>query len=98
MSNVITLRVPDSLHERIKKLAKDNGVSLNQYVQLALAEKLAREETLQMVEGRFNDLEQYINIMLLKRETEYDKRFQDAIRQVNGRYQLIEKTVRRYKG
>ena len=51
MSNVITLRVPESLYARAKKLAKDDGISLNQYVQMALNEKLAREETMQLVEG-----------------------------------------------
>jgi hypothetical protein len=27
MSNVITLRVPESLYQRVKKLAKDDGIS-----------------------------------------------------------------------
>ena len=43
MSTTITLRVPESLYAEVKRLAKDKGVSLNQYVQTALAEKLAQE-------------------------------------------------------
>ncbi len=58
MSNVVALRLPESHYQRSKKMAKDEGISLNQYAQLTLAEKLAREETLQMLEGRFNTLEQ----------------------------------------
>lgn len=95
MSNVITLRVPESLSERVRKMAKDEGVSLNQYVQMALAEKLAREETLQMVEGRFNNLEQTVLTTIVKRELEFDKRFADQIRIANGRYQVIEGLLRR---
>ena len=36
MINVITLRVSEPLFARVKKLAKEDGISLNQYVQMAL--------------------------------------------------------------
>ena len=31
MSNVLSLRIPKSLHEEVKELAHDEGVSLNQF-------------------------------------------------------------------
>jgi len=40
MSN-ITLRLPESLHNRLRELASREGVSMNQFVTLALAEKLS---------------------------------------------------------
>lgn len=94
MSNVITLRVPESLYERVKKLAKEDGISLNQYVQMALTEKLAREETLQMIEGRFNKLDEDLKVIVVKREFEFEKWFEKEITTVNRRYALIEKQLR----
>jgi hypothetical protein len=91
MSNVITLRVPESLYERTKKLAEDDGISLNQYVQLALAEKVSREQVLDMVEGRFNKLEQALIIMILERELEIDATLKEEFQRFNRRYTRLEK-------
>ena len=49
MSN-LTVRLPDSLHEKLKEFAKADGVSINQFMVLAAAEKmsaLATEDFLQ---------------------------------------------------
>ena len=40
MSN-LTVRLPDSLHEKLKELAKADGVSINQFMVLAAAEKMS---------------------------------------------------------
>lgn len=37
----VTLRLPESLHNRARELAKEDGVSMNQFIMLALAEKVA---------------------------------------------------------
>ncbi len=37
----ISLRVPDSLHKAVRELAKQEGSSINHFVTLALAEKVA---------------------------------------------------------
>lgn len=95
MSNVITLRVPESLYARVKKLAKDDGISLNQYVQMALTEKLAREETMQMMEGRFNKLDGDLKVMCLTRELDFEEKFKKEMRRVDGRYRMIEREARR---
>lgn len=95
MSNVITLRVPESLYVRVKKLAKGDGVSLNQYVQMALTEKLAREEAMEMLEGRFNQLEDGVKEMMLKREIEFEEWFERQIKVVNSRYSMIQSELRR---
>jgi hypothetical protein len=39
--STLNLRLPDSLHEEIKKLARREGISVNQLVSAAVAEKLA---------------------------------------------------------
>jgi len=39
--STISLRLPDSLHEGVRKLAKQDNVSINQFVATALAEKMS---------------------------------------------------------
>jgi hypothetical protein len=39
--STISLRLPDSLHETVRKLAEQENVSINQFITLALAEKVS---------------------------------------------------------
>lgn len=39
--STISLRLPESLHKRVKDLAKREGVSINQLVNSALTEKIS---------------------------------------------------------
>ncbi|MGQ0602067.1 MAG: toxin-antitoxin system HicB family antitoxin [Anaerolineales bacterium] len=39
--STISLRLPDSLHKQVRKLAEQESVSINQLITLALAEKLS---------------------------------------------------------
>ncbi len=41
----ISIRLPDSLHEEIRKLAERENISINQLATLAIAEKIAALET-----------------------------------------------------
>ncbi len=43
--STFSLRLPDSLHEAAKRIAKRDKTSLNQLITLALAEKLSALET-----------------------------------------------------
>ena len=43
--SAISVRLPDSLHRRVKALAARDNVSINQLITLALAEKLSALET-----------------------------------------------------
>ena len=40
----LSLRLPDSLHRKIRELAKEEGISINQFITTALAEKLSAIE------------------------------------------------------
>jgi uncharacterized protein (DUF1778 family) len=44
--SALTIRLPDSVHLRIKELAARDGVSLNQFIASAAAEKMASVMTL----------------------------------------------------
>ena len=37
----LSLRLPESLHKQVKALAKEEGMSINQFITTALAEKLS---------------------------------------------------------
>ena len=39
--SAISLRLPDSLHEKVRELAQRENVSINQMITLALAEKIS---------------------------------------------------------
>ena len=56
----LTIRLPDSVHLRIKQLAARDGVSVNQFVASAAAEKMASVMTLdylraEAAQGRRDD-------------------------------------------
>ncbi len=39
--STLSLRLPESLHDRVRKLAEAEGVSINQFITTAVAEKMA---------------------------------------------------------
>jgi predicted transcriptional regulator len=43
--SAISLRLPDSLHKKVKEMANKDNVSINQMITVALAEKLSALET-----------------------------------------------------
>jgi len=44
--STLSLRLPKSLHERARELAQQEGVSINQLIATALAEKISALDTL----------------------------------------------------
>lgn len=48
----LSLRLPESLHEQVRELAQRDKVSINQFVTLAVAEKVASLRTLDYIEQR----------------------------------------------
>jgi hypothetical protein len=39
--NTLSVRLPESLHKKIKEIAKEEGVSINQFISSAAAEKVS---------------------------------------------------------
>ena len=52
MSDVFSLRLPKSLSKQIKELAKEEGVSMNLFISLALAEKVGSMQGISYLEQR----------------------------------------------
>ena len=50
--STMSLRLPESLHRKARELAEQEGVSINQLVATALAEKLAALMTVEYLEER----------------------------------------------
>lgn len=50
--SALSLRLPNSLHERARELARREGVSINQLVSSALAEKMSALLTEEYLEAR----------------------------------------------
>jgi hypothetical protein len=56
--SAISLRLPESLHEAAREVAKRENISINQFITLALAEKLSALMTEEYLEKRARHGEQ----------------------------------------
>jgi predicted transcriptional regulator len=50
--STISLRLPESLHKKVRELAKAEDVSINQLISTALAEKMSALMTVDYLEAR----------------------------------------------
>jgi hypothetical protein len=50
--STMSLRLPESLHQRARELAKREGISINQLIATALAEKISALDTIEYLEER----------------------------------------------
>lgn len=52
--STISLRIPDHLHERVRELAAEQNVSINQFITLAVSEKTTALMTADYLAERAN--------------------------------------------
>jgi hypothetical protein len=78
--STLSLRLPDSLHQQLKELAKRDGVSINQFIATAVAEKMSALATVDYLEERAKrgDAEKFRNVLSKVPDVEPDD--SDAIR------------------
>lgn len=50
--STLSVRLPHSIHREVKELAKEDGVSINQYISVALAEKVSSMRTVEYLKRR----------------------------------------------
>lgn len=48
----LSIRLSESLHKRIRQMAKAEGISINQFITLAVAEKISALATVEYLEER----------------------------------------------
>lgn len=63
--SALTIRLPESLHQNIKDLARSEGISVNQFIASAAAEKMASVRTLDYLRreaaaGKREDFERFL--------------------------------------
>lgn len=50
--STLSVRLPDSIHREVRELAEEDGVSINQFISLALAEKVSSLRTVEFLKQR----------------------------------------------
>ncbi|MEZ4584699.1 MAG: toxin-antitoxin system HicB family antitoxin [Caldilineaceae bacterium] len=50
--SVLSLRLPKSMHEQVRDMAEKEEISINQFILLAIAEKLATLDTVDYLQQR----------------------------------------------
>jgi predicted transcriptional regulator len=50
--SALTIRLPDSLHQHLKQAAKADSVSVNQFISIAVAEKISALQTYDLITRR----------------------------------------------
>ena len=50
--SALSLRLPKSLHEQLREVAQEEGISVNQFIMLAVAEKVASISAIDYLEKR----------------------------------------------
>ena len=73
--STISLRLPESLHKRVRELAKEEDVSINQLITTALAEKMSALMTVDYLEERAarGDRAKFERVMRKVRDVEPDE-------------------------
>ena len=52
MMSTLSVRLPESLHKRLKEMAEKEGVSMNQFITLAVSEKVSSLLTVDYLKER----------------------------------------------
>lgn len=50
--STLSVRLPESLHKKIKELAEEEGISMNQFITLAVSEKMSALLTVDYLKER----------------------------------------------
>jgi HicB family len=64
----LTVRLPNSVHQKVKELALRDEISVNRFIASAVSEKMASVMTLdclksEAVKGQRSDFDRYMNLM-----------------------------------
>jgi hypothetical protein len=76
----VSLRLPDSLHQRARLLAEQDGVSINHFITLALAEKVAVLENAGYLQERAARSDVEAALSVLDKAADHEPRPEDRIK------------------
>lgn len=67
-TTIFSLRLPRSIKEELSRIAKEDNTSMNQFVVVAIAEKLAVMRTAEFMQERMNLADEEVFDRILNRE------------------------------
>jgi predicted transcriptional regulator len=70
--STLSVRLPNSLHKKLKEMADKDGVSMNQFITMALSEKVSALSTAEYFEQRAakGSRERYENVLNMVADVE----------------------------
>ena len=80
--STISLRLPDSLHDSVRKLARADNISINQFVATALAEKMSALITEEYLSERAarGDKRKFNKVLAKVKNVKPDEKDRDQLR------------------
>lgn len=74
--STLSVRLPDSMHEKIRELAKKEGISMNQLINSAVSEKLSALMTVEYLKerGELGSREKFEQVLSKTPDIEPDER------------------------
>ena len=82
---VLSLRLPESLHRKVAELAEREGISINQLINSAVAEKMAALLTEEYLKERANRGSHRKFVAALAKASDVEPRETDRVPPRNGR-------------
>lgn len=61
----LSVRIPDSLHNSLRKISKKDHISINQFIASAIAEKVTALETAEYIQNRGcnGDIDSFMTVL-----------------------------------
>ena len=72
--STLSIRLPESLHKEIKKLSKQDKISLNQFITSAINEKVTALETATLIseKAKKGNLNSFLNVLKIVPDVDAD--------------------------
>ena len=77
--STLSLRIPESLHKRVKEIASKERFSINQFIATALAEKLSAIDTENYLEERVKRGDRKKNMDILEKIPDVESKDHDRL-------------------
>jgi HicB family len=95
--SVLSLRLPDSLHDKVRELAKREAISLNQFIAMAVAEKMSALITNEYLDARASRGTRKAFDAVLKRVSDVPASIGDDLVEPTGPRRRVSRRVRRWR-
>jgi metal-responsive CopG/Arc/MetJ family transcriptional regulator len=77
--SAVSIRLPKSLHEQLREISREEGISVNQFILLAVSEKIAAISTIEYLEKRAKRGSREKLIEILHKDPNFDPEEYDKL-------------------